>query len=167
MKTRKKRMGNISQFSKKAAQIEVSAQDDLSISGTPVLENVDALPVEEETADSKALVMGHTESYPSPVPHPDILQKYKNVVPDAAERLIRMAEKEQDNRHAYDKEKRRLNKFAVVFGMISAVVIIIACLATIVILGYLKVHPAAIAAVAAAMVSIVIVLITRRSPKKQ
>lgn len=37
-----------------------------------------------------------------PVPHPDLLQRYDEIVPGAAERLIALAEKEQSHRHSLD-----------------------------------------------------------------
>src|SRR3989338_6135989 len=40
----------------------------------------------------------------SPIPPPQVLQQYNSIVPDAAERIIRMAEKQSD--HRMDLEKR-------------------------------------------------------------
>lgn len=46
-------------------------------------------------------VLGQTEiaEWSGPLPQPEILEKYDQIVPGAAERIIRMAEKEQSARH--------------------------------------------------------------------
>jgi uncharacterized membrane protein len=41
-----------------------------------------------------------SESWFGPLPHPDSLRAFERTCPGAADRIIRMAEKEQDHRHA-------------------------------------------------------------------
>ena len=43
-------------------------------------------------------------SFEGPIPPPQILQQYNNIVPNAAERILRMAEKQSD--HRMDLERR-------------------------------------------------------------
>lgn len=50
------------------------------------------------------------QSFAGPLPHPDILQKYNVIVPDAAERIISMAE--QDAKHTRSMEAVALEKAA-------------------------------------------------------
>lgn len=38
------------------------------------------------------------EVFEGPLPHPDILQKYEQIIPGIAERIVQMAEREQDIR---------------------------------------------------------------------
>mgnify|MGYP005926551617 CR=1 FL=1 len=45
----------------------------------------------------------HKESFSGPIPHPDLLQGYDNVKSGFAERIVHMAEKEQD--HRFESEK--------------------------------------------------------------
>jgi len=46
------------------------------------------------------------ENYMGPLPHPDILEKFDQVSPGAAERIIKMAEDQQ--KHVFEIEKRTL-----------------------------------------------------------
>lgn len=41
----------------------------------------------------------HVEQWSGPLPSPDSLARYNNVLPDAAERIMSMAEKEMEHRH--------------------------------------------------------------------
>lgn len=45
------------------------------------------------------------ESFSGPIPHPDLLQGYENIQAGFAERVFRMAEKEQEHRFACDKQQ--------------------------------------------------------------
>ncbi|MDE5878155.1 MAG: DUF2335 domain-containing protein [Muribaculaceae bacterium] len=51
-----------------------------------------------------------TEISTGPIPHPDLLKGYNDVIPNGAERIMRMAEKEQENRFLERKEIRETNK---------------------------------------------------------
>lgn len=55
-----------------------------------------------------------TKSYSGPLPDPDTLQGFEDIVPGAAERIFTMAEKEQDHRHETDNIliRRQLNQSA-------------------------------------------------------
>jgi uncharacterized membrane protein len=46
-------------------------------------------------------------SFSGPLPHPDILAGYNRVVPDAAERILCMAEKAQKHRHEVELDQHR------------------------------------------------------------
>ncbi|MGL5580535.1 MAG: DUF2335 domain-containing protein [Cetobacterium sp.] len=46
----------------------------------------------------------HQEAYQGPLPHPDLLKKFEDITPGAAERILAMAEKEQQHRHELEKE---------------------------------------------------------------
>ena len=48
------------------------------------------------------------ESFSGPMPHPDILRGYKELIPDAPERILQMAEQEQ--KHRIDVEKQMLEQ---------------------------------------------------------
>ena len=50
------------------------------------------------------------ESFSGPMPHPDILRGYKELISDAPERILKMAEQEQ--RHRIDVEKAMLEQNA-------------------------------------------------------
>ena len=40
-----------------------------------------------------------TQTYSGPIPHPDDLRRYDEIIPGAAERILRMAELENQHRH--------------------------------------------------------------------
>ena len=44
-----------------------------------------------------------TQSFTGPLPHPDTLRKYNDIVPDAALRILGMAEEESKHRHAIER----------------------------------------------------------------
>ena len=46
----------------------------------------------------------HQEAYKGPLPHPDLLVKYEEIIPGSAERILSMAEKEQQHRHQLENE---------------------------------------------------------------
>ncbi|MEI7789113.1 MAG: DUF2335 domain-containing protein [Chlorobiaceae bacterium] len=43
--------------------------------------------------------MQSIEAFIGPLPHPSVLRKYEQILPGSAERILIMAEKEQDKRH--------------------------------------------------------------------
>lgn len=66
--------------------------------------------VDDETNDNNHAIIQHAsiiETYSGPLPPPDDLKKYNEAAPDAAERIIKMAENEQQHRH--DKEKKAID----------------------------------------------------------
>ena len=44
-----------------------------------------------------------TEAFAGPLPHPDTLARYEDIVPGAAERILRWAESETEHRHNQDR----------------------------------------------------------------
>lgn len=47
-------------------------------------------------------------SFSGPLPPPDLLREYNQIVPGLAERIARMAEKEQDHRHYFERKLVRI-----------------------------------------------------------
>lgn len=70
----------------------------------------------------------HQEAYQGPLPHPDLLKKFDEVSPGAADKIIKMAELEQIHRHEMDskflKEENFLKKMGLIFGFIIVMSII-------------------------------------------
>lgn len=62
----------------------------------------DGEELKEEQQNSSHVAMSLSASYSGPLPHPDILAGYENVLHGAAERIISMAEKEQEHRFSVD-----------------------------------------------------------------
>ena len=68
--------------------------------------------------------------YQGPIPHPSILAGYENVVPGAADRILQMAEREQQHRHKSDQtlinaeiEDARQDRYEARLGQIFGLVI--------------------------------------------
>lgn len=54
--------------------------------------------------DSKGNTRGILQSYEGPLPHPDLMEKYEKIQQGAANRILSMAEKEQEHRHTIDNQ---------------------------------------------------------------
>ena len=63
--------------------------------------------------------------FSGPIPPPQILQQYNSIIPDAAERIIRMAEKQSDHRMDLERKVVSSNILKSYLGMIVAAVIAI------------------------------------------
>lgn len=66
---------------------------------TSVIENPEVLSRVLDTPQVQAIVCQH---YQGPVPSPDMLREYEQVLPGLAERLVQLTEKEQKHRHGSD-----------------------------------------------------------------
>jgi uncharacterized membrane protein len=61
-------------------------------------------------------------SFQGPLPSPEILQGFESVLPGAAERIMRMAEAEQESRHNIERRYSIANICIVTLGVISALI---------------------------------------------
>lgn len=50
------------------------------------------------------VAIGQSLSYEGPLPHPDLFKRYEETLPGAADRILKMAESEQNQRHQTNKE---------------------------------------------------------------
>lgn len=64
------------------------------------------------------------KSFSGPLPSPETLYQYNQIVPNAAERILAMAEKEIEHRHKIDKKTILL----IFLGQIFSILLIIICL---------------------------------------
>jgi len=53
-----------------------------------------------QTEAQTQLIAAKSETFEGPLPHPDILARYENILPGIADRIVRMAEAEQNARHS-------------------------------------------------------------------
>ena len=74
-------------------------------------------PVRNNPSNAPARLTTFTE-VTGPIPPPQILQQYNNIVPGAAERIIRMAEKQSDHRMALENKVVGSNLVKSYLGMI-------------------------------------------------
>lgn len=73
--------------------------------------------------EKSPVIIQRTEGFAGPIPHPDILKGYEVVCPGAAERIIKMAELEQNHRHTIEThgQKSYINNERI--GMVFALLI--------------------------------------------
>lgn len=84
-------------------QHEKDVLEDLEDEGiempTNVTEVLDSLPEEQKHVIVRALyAVGKSSSFRGPLPPPEILKGYEEILPGASERILKMAEKQQDHR---------------------------------------------------------------------
>lgn len=69
----------------------------------------------------------HVQQYSGPLPHPEALERYEQIVPGAAERIISMAEKEMEHRHKNEmmlsRNVVRTTFTSIVFAFISVLIL--------------------------------------------
>lgn len=53
-----------------------------------------------QTEAQTQVIAAKSETFEGPLPHPDILARYENILPGIADRIVRMAEAEQNARHS-------------------------------------------------------------------
>jgi len=53
--------------------------------------------------NKKQILVTHQESFSGPIPHPAVMEKYNQIVPGAAERILKMAEEQSAHRMFLEK----------------------------------------------------------------
>jgi uncharacterized membrane protein len=76
----------------------------ISKEATEILEE---LPAKEREVAERAIHLALQYSYRGPIPHPSIITPWEEILPGSADRILKMAEKEQANQH--DGRMKRLN----------------------------------------------------------
>lgn len=104
----------MSDLNKKSSQRKLEKQKELP---AQILQTVDE-KIEEKV---RSLVV-EASLFIGPIPEPKTLQQYENVTSGLADRIVTMAEKEQDDR--FKENKRRHNRYnAVVRGTYAVIVV--------------------------------------------
>lgn len=82
--------------------------------------------------NNKELSVAHlatvTEEYYGPLPLPEHLEKYDKILPGAAERIVLMAEKQQEHRMAAENSVLKTVNKARILGLIFAFILFLICL---------------------------------------
>ena len=107
------------------ASVEDEQKNALAALLVEKIDEIAALPKDEKQKRLTA-VISHTEIFSGPLPSPRAFAKYNEVLPDAADRILRMAEKEQEIRHeglrgSIANDRHRINGALVVAVAIVAV----------------------------------------------
>ncbi len=66
---------------------------------------LDSLPEDQKQIVVQSIIAARSESFSGPLPHPELLRKYEEAFPGAAERIFKIAEKEQEHRIKYDNNR--------------------------------------------------------------
>ena len=101
----------------------------------------------------------HSLEWTGPLPPPQILEQYNAAMPDGAERVFKMAEAERDHRHKRDMilidERKRQGKWGQVIASVTVLAILI--------VAYLINSPWSMIGSVFGIVTIVCVLLKKRS----
>lgn len=93
-----------------------------------------------------------TELYSGPLPHPDMLKEYNEVLPGAAERILAMAESQISHRQQMEKEEVRVSSRDSLLGIIGGFVLTAGCMGSGVAIAFAV--PTSAGAVVAALMGI-------------
>ena len=82
-------------------------------------------PADQHPPDSqrRQQIVQQSQYYSGPIPPPAVLKELEQITPGAAERIIKMAEKQQDHRHEIEKIVVRSGSRDSISGILSAAVI--------------------------------------------
>lgn len=159
-------------------------QNELTSHGTKVQaksdpkEELDDLPELDELDEEEQKEFGKMtsfitrevmERYSGPLPHPKILSGYEQILPGTADRIVAMAEREQEHRHDMQNKMMKTESRDSALGVFFAFILSIMCIVAAVIIVW-KV-PNAVGALSSAflgasgMISVIITFIksTRRN----
>ena len=67
-----------------------------------------------------------SHSWTGPLPSPNDFQHYNNILPGAAERILAMAEREEDHRHSLEHREATRSLIGLIFGFTTAISALIA-----------------------------------------
>ncbi|MDR0961435.1 MAG: DUF2335 domain-containing protein [Mediterranea sp.] len=104
---------------------------------TSVSEVLNSLPEDKKEVILAAFsAIEASISFQGPVPHPDILKGYEDVLPGTAERILSMAEKQQTHGIEMEKFIVKNSSKQSVYGQVWGGIITILCLVVTLVLGY-------------------------------
>lgn len=87
-------------------------------------------PSDAGRTNDKSLITGYrSESFAGPIPHPDHLERYKEIYPQAPEIVFRMAEQQSQHRQAMEKKMLKSDLRRSWSGVLAGFVIAIVGLA--------------------------------------
>lgn len=124
-------MSNQPSKSKGQAKREASIQTIDTVVSAELDSVLAPLSDEQKQIVLRSIMAARSESFSGPLPHPELLRKYEEAIPGAAERIFKIAENEQNHRIQYDND--RLNgalsqskrgqwmgfSLCILFGMLS------------------------------------------------
>lgn len=115
---------HVSEPEEEIREVEILKDDILS--GTLDENEINNLPDDVKTLVLKRI--SSSVSMSGPLPPPSILAGYEQVLHGAAERIVSMAEKEQEHRHSFDNKCQRTDSRDSLLGILCAFLLGIAAL---------------------------------------
>lgn len=83
--------------------------DDEAVLGELLEEGDQDAPVaRRELREVIATLRSSSSYFSGPLPRPELLAAYNEIIPDGAERIMRLTEKEQDHRHEWERNQQTL-----------------------------------------------------------
>lgn len=123
------------------------------------------LPEKKRDVIISEIIRYEQQSFSGPVPHPDHLAGYEKTLPGAADRILIMAEKEQEHRHEMEKDllktKRKQHTRGQNIG--CGLAIVLAAFASV--LGFLGHDWLSGAIFTTTIISVIIVYVLEKRPK--
>jgi uncharacterized membrane protein len=80
-------------------------------------------PLAGNAPQKREVKLIQTEAHSGPLPHPQILHGYNQIVPGAAERILSLAENQQAHRHRLESQAMQIESRNSLLGIISAFVL--------------------------------------------
>ena len=121
--------------------------------------------MEEQKDNKEGAVVGIVQSsYTGPIPPPEVIKGYESIIPGSAERLLKMAEMEQQHRFEIDNQLTKgylsLNVRGQLLGFCIVIVLIIAIV-------YLTIygHEYVAGGLTIVAVSLAVIFVLRKVPK--
>ena len=115
-------------------------------------------PAKQSDQNNKtAVVQTVSTQWAGPLPPPAVLGQFNDVVPNGAERIMAMAEKEQSHRIKYESDNLKQQSIDTKIGMLIGGVALLGCIAGSVYTAIIGSHPAvSIALVSAPVMAVVL-----------
>lgn len=79
--------------------------------------------IKEELVEVLVAEQTHSMTYSGPIPHPDLLRQFDDVIPNGADRIMKMAEIQSAHRQQLEAKVVNANNRDSLFGVISATLI--------------------------------------------
>lgn len=113
----------------KADEVKTAIEKASSMDGKDLRDEILALIPEENQQKAMLVMASYEEKYSGPLPHPKHLEAYEHIQPGLADRIVKMAEAQQEHRFSLEKkaigEQMNSNKRGQYFGFILALVLVL------------------------------------------
>ena len=118
----------------------------------------------QKRAVKAAIQVSEEHHFSGPLPRPEDLAKYDQIVPGAAARIIQMAEKEMSHRHDNEKKLSKIwtTVMSIIFAFLSVLILSLLCFYAI-----YKDYPTVAASIAVGAIAAVAGVFLYKSSKKE